>query len=740
MGIVSLEPQNSRIDRWTRAGDQPRRDDPDELSVGAVLDTVRRHAKLILATTVAFIIGALLLNSYLPKSYQSQTRVLIDPRGLQVVDKGVTPGPGGNELNITLVESEMRIISSDAVLGRVVKKLNLANDPEFNDSKPGLFSFLSFESADTAASKEDAVARASQRALSNLRDQVEVDRTSKSFIVDVMASAQTREKAQRIVATIADEYIAERIESRSGTAARASKTLTSSLDELRKRVEKGEQAVEKYKRDNDIVGASGQLVNEQQLAELNTQLGAARAEATRARGRLEQVNRLRNSGLGAEATLEAIQSPTIAALRSRLADIQRREAALSVSLLPSHPRMLEVRNESRSARRQLDNELARIATTARLDAERAESTETTLTENLQKQKSVASNTNEKSVRLRELEREVEANRSVYNAFLTRSRELSEETRVDSSVAEVISPANRPNKPQRSTSILLLLSTLAGLGAGLGAAFISDATDKQLRTARQVKSLTGVKRVLEVPRLTDAILPRQGIFGGIKQRRAIRRQTSPLLPAFYKTSPKAPASGAIANIASELRAQLAGDPNPSVLLTALDHGEAKSTVALNLALAAADNGNSVLLIDADFDRKSISRKVGALAKPGLLNVLDGNARLATAVLTDTEFPFTILPAGNRRRGGATPVSDGGGEPRALTRRVLQMTRNFDLVIIDDGLLRNKRRVENWATVTNAFYVVVREGLTNKEDLQNSMNTMGSSIHEQCNAILVTDEHA
>ncbi|MGH1418874.1 MAG: GumC family protein [Hyphomicrobiaceae bacterium] len=732
MSIASPSPQSEPVDLWKRAAEAPASAVvADELSVGEIVDTVKRKFKLILATTLTFLLGALILNSVLPQTFQTQARILIDPRGLQVVDKEVTPGSSGNELNLTLVENEMRIVASDTVLSRVVNKLNLAQDPEFNGTERSRFAFIIDYLRSISQRPSDSEAK-HVLALRNLANNVEVDRTSKSFIVHVLAASRDPVKAQLLANTIAEEYISERIKSRSNKAERGSLALTTSLVELRKRVEASEQAIEKYKKDNDIVGAAGQLLNEQQLAELNTRLGGARAEATRARARLDQINRLRRRGVGSDATFEAIQSPIISNLRGRLADIRRREAALSVSLLPSHPRMRQVRNERNSAQRQLGEEMRRIAASARLNAERANANVKSLTENLAKQKSVTSVTNEKSVKLRELEREAEANRSVYNAFLTRSRELAEQTRVDSSVAEIISPASRPLKSQRSTSILLLLSALAGLASGFGLAFLGDATDQHLRTVRQVKSFTGLNRVLEIPKLTDSVLPKRGLFGGLKQHRAICNQTKPSLPAFYETSPQSPASQAIADIAATLRSQFAGDTNPSVLLTAVDHGEAKSTVALNLALAAADAGSTVLVIDAEFERKSISRLTGASSSPGLLNVLDGSAQLSRVIVTSAALPFDILPAGHRQ-----PHSSKTGKTRLLNRHILEMTRNYDLVIIDDSLLRNSTRSETWASVANAVYIVVREGLTRKEDLTNSMMTMSTARHQNSNAIFVTD---
>ncbi len=740
MGIVSLDHQTSSLDRWTRAADTPALEDTDALSLGQVLETIRRNLGLILGLTALFLIGALLVNGILPKTYESTTRVLIDPRGLQVVDRNVVPGPSDNELNMTLLESEMGIIESDPVLSRVIKELKLTEDPEFNGTETGPLSFISnfigaiksiFSSNDGDAANSDSQELVT---LKNLRDAIEVDRKSKSFVVDVMARSREPEKAQRIADTLAAQYIQDRVQSRFGTTDKASKALTARLEELRQRLEQSESAVERYKKDNDIVGASGQLVNEQQLAELNTQLGAARTETARARAILDQVQRLRRSGGGAEAAIEALQSPTILALKTRITDIRQREAALSVSLMPSHPRMREIRNERRLAQNQLNRELTQVARSARLNLERTVANERTLANGLRRLKAITSNTNEKSVKLRELERKAEANRSVYNAFLTRSRELSEQKTVDTSIAEIISPAVPSRTPTRSLTIMAMLATLAGLGAGLGLAFVREAVDPNLRTPNQIKSLAGLKRVTTVPKLTDSILPRNGIFGRLRQNIVIRQQANSQLPAFFQTTPDAPASKAIAELATDINAELAGDPNPSVLFTAVDHNAAKSTVALNVALAAAGEDRRVLLIDADFDRKNITKKVGAEKAPGLLNIMDGNARIAATILKDTPFPtISILPAGTR----TGIIGDEQDHPGSVQQRILHMTRNFDLVIIDSGLLRNARRFEAWGNAANAFYVVVREGLTMKDELQTTLKALPRPLQKSFQAVFVTD---
>src|SRR5690606_23982708 len=139
--------------------------------------------------------------------------------------------------------------------------------------------------------------------------------------------------------------------------------------------------------------------------------------------------------------------------------VRQREAALGSQLLASHPSMRQVRQEAASAERQLKDELQRMQQMAQLELDRALGNEHKLEARLKESKTVSSETNERLVKLRELEREAEARRSVYSAFLLRSRELAEQQRVDTSMVTVISP---PVPPRRHNGPPFVLYGLAGL--------------------------------------------------------------------------------------------------------------------------------------------------------------------------------------------------------------------------------------------------------------------------------------
>jgi succinoglycan biosynthesis transport protein ExoP len=186
------------------------------------------------------------------------------------------------------------------------------------------------------------------------------------------------------------------------------------------------------------------------------------------KARYEEIARLQRPGTDPGAIAEAVQSPTIAALRTQLAEAARREAELVTTLGLRHPQVSEIRAQVRNLRSMIVEEVGRIAAAARNDYARARKSEQALAANLETLRGELGSTNEAIVRLRELMRDVQASRTVYEAFLVRTREVSEQERLDTANVRVISRAEPPlNRSFPPRTLILLIAGLI-LGVGLGA--------------------------------------------------------------------------------------------------------------------------------------------------------------------------------------------------------------------------------------------------------------------------------
>jgi polysaccharide biosynthesis transport protein len=418
--------------------------------------------------------------------YRAVSQILIGPVDLRGVDKSVMPPAQTADSNVIEVESETRVLTSDKVLRRVVDAERLTADPEFNASAGSLTGTLVavLKTVIGLKSKPAPAGDAVFGALRQLQRDVSAKRTERTYVVDLMVDTSSPEKSARLANAIVQAYFAEQSAAHTEAARRVTESLTGRLAELQDRVRHAEEEVERYKAEQGIVGASGRLVDEQQLTELNNQLTAAQARTAETRARYEQVRRLQGRGADPGSTNEAVQSTTIGLLREQYAAVVQREANLTAQLGPQHPYVNEAHAQVRNAQRLVTEEVARVADATHSEFERALANEEALTNNLGALKRRAIATGMAFVKLRELEREVDASRAVYESFLVRARETREQERLDTVNVRVLSDAQPPldrSWPPRRL-VLLLGALAAGLLGGIGLAYAAEQIGNALRPA------------------------------------------------------------------------------------------------------------------------------------------------------------------------------------------------------------------------------------------------------------------
>jgi uncharacterized protein involved in exopolysaccharide biosynthesis len=294
---------------------------------------------------------------------------------------------------------------------KIVEQENLANDPEFGAARPSALAHFLALLRGPAQPVDPAV-----KALCILQTKVGVYRPDRTYVIEVVVSTTDSAKSARIANAIASTYIEQEVTAKSELARRTSASLSARLDELRARVQKSEDRVEDYKSKRNIIGASGRLVSEQQLTEINNQLVQARARVAELTARSDDIRRIQQGRLEPGAIAEALQSPVIAALRGQYAEIKRVEAERKLQFGPRHPSYAEPASQERQVRQLIGNEVTRIAQAAQSDLNRARANQRALEATLESLKREAVTTSQASVKLRELEREAESNRALYEAF------------------------------------------------------------------------------------------------------------------------------------------------------------------------------------------------------------------------------------------------------------------------------------------------------------------------------------
>ena len=305
-------------------------------------------------------------------------------------------------------------------------------------------------------------------ALEALNRHINVKKTDRTFIVDIDVWSYEPAKAAMLANAVSKAYLAESKQSQAAAARRATTDLSGRLKELQERLRNAENTLAVYKAQNNFVGTQDTLISDQQLSASNQRLAAARALTLDAQAKYDQIEASRKTSADAGAIPEALQSQTIANLRAQYAEARKRQAELQSELGPRHPALRQMEQQVQDLRRAINEEVERFAQSAKNDLIRARDYEASLNKALETQKRQSVQMSQASVRLRELEREVEASRDVYQSFLKRSRETEEQETLNTSNARIIGDAT---VPQRRTfpPAMSLLAMIGFVFGGLAAA-------------------------------------------------------------------------------------------------------------------------------------------------------------------------------------------------------------------------------------------------------------------------------
>ena len=669
----------------------------------SVLDLTRllwqRRVAIASAALISACAAVAIGKSLTPK-YTASTQLYVDPRELQLVDRELTPRAQDTSGLAMVVESQARVITSNNVLLQVIRDTHLEKDPEFGggDSSGILGSLLGLVGVELRPTAEQQK-QIQMGALEALNRHINVKKTDRTFIVDIDVWSYEPAKAAMLANAISKAYLAESKQTQAAAARRATTDLSGRLKELQERLRNAENTLAVYKAQNNFVGTQDTLINDQQLSASNQRLAAARALTLDAQAKLDQIEANRKVSADAGAIPEALQSQTIANLRAQYAEARKRQAELHGELGPRHPALRQMEQQVQDLRRAINEEIERFAQSAKNDLIRARDYEASLGKALETQKRQSVQMSQASVRLRELERDVEASRDVYQSFLKRSRETEEQESLNTSNARIIGEAT---VPQRRTfpPAMGLLAMIGFVLGGLAASGWFIALNQFMPGTNPV--LPREKAPAETPKEPPAPAAEEQP-PATQAQPAVSLIEKPLIARLQETDVMRTIGGILAtdstadvtrlgwptlragfplmtvlNAMREMRAALArraGRETPPVMaVIGAGVDQDRSIAALNIALAAARDGAKVLLIDADPKERALSAKVSHFARsePSRFGWLGIGAKAARAI--PTANGISILPAVN-----ATDAKACDAIRKAIAQA--RSTGGYDLVILD-----------------------------------------------------------
>jgi succinoglycan biosynthesis transport protein ExoP len=696
---------------------------------------LRRRARLIVTTALLLMTCAVAILFFISPRYTAMTVLLADPRQQRVVtSEAVLPGIGSDA---AAVESQVELIESRALAQRVIRELKLDDDPEF--TAPSLVgSAVAFVRGALGVAVPEDDGTKLEKVVDRFEENLKVRRRGLTYVLEVAYTSLDAAKAARIANAIAEAYLGDQVAAKSEATSRASGWLNERLDELRSKVRDADHAVEAFKAQNNIVDVgSGQTLSERQVAELNQQLILARARTAEARARLDQV-RQSSSRAGPTGSLpEALQSQVIASLRAQHAQLASTEAEMRSTYGPRHPALVNVQAQLAKISGQIDREVARVSSGLRNEYEAAKSREQSLEASLTALKQQSASISQATVRLRELEREAQANRAVFEQFLLRFKETSEQQSLQKADARIVSPAATPIRPSYPKKLLtLLISALGSCLAGIGLAAVADSFSQVFRTGRDVETLLSVRSLGLVPRVERSDLASRRHRGGwlrrtlFRSKEAGQRELQRALMRFGVDRPSSPFAEGLRAMRLRLRGNDGENATKVVLVTSALAGEGKSTVAINLAHAMAKNGVSTLLIDMDLRNSSISR-VQAPRSAGVVDLLSDRAQLRTLLRKDADTGLHFLPAGQVQDAGTAAELMIGGRVKGL---IDSCRERFDVIILDAPPLLPVVDSRRLLDHVDAAILVIEWSSTEPDSVHAALRGVGPNARKIIGAVL------
>jgi succinoglycan biosynthesis transport protein ExoP len=664
--MVRNEAENIAIEALARTADP------------SFLWMVFRRRLWVFLLVIFVIMGAVVGYAKLtPERYTATSSILIEPRRGDPIQSRET-APLEQAPSSDYIETQVLMLGSPSLSAAVVRALDLTEDGEFRGSVDSSTVGIK-ETNEQAQRRETATAEALSHA-------VTIRRVGLTSAIEIDAKSRSATQAARIADEYAKQYLASLAKAKAAEDARASALIDSRLDELRHEAEQADAYLQNFKITNGLMSSQGATMAEQETSSLNQQIAAARASLAERQGRLAAArSQLAKGGGGGDVT-SALNSGTIGSLRIQEAESSRNLAQLSARYGALHPSIAQEKRRLTDIQRQIQLEIDRILTSLAGEVNVAASGLNSLLGSQSQSRIRLAGNASAQVGFMELERKATAARTIYEAFLNRSKGTAARDGIEQPRASIGSSAIIPLVPSSpNTRLAFAVGAVCALFFGVIAIALAEFFDAGMRTKQDVQRRLGMRYLGAIPELSSTL-------------GRVRNTESP--ENYIVSHPLSSFAEALRGLRASVT--LRGNRRPNIIaITSALPREGKTTTSVCLARTLAMAGCSTVLVDCDLRRHSASNILLGERPGKLLDVLAGDLPVSLALLKDTETELFILGTLESPRDGRDLLADG-----SLTTLLKALRERFDFVILDTPPVLGIAEARIVASKADAVVLVAR----------------------------------
>jgi capsular exopolysaccharide synthesis family protein len=613
------------------------------------------------------------------------------------------------------LQTHQKLLQGRTLANRVITLLSLSTHPDFQEEAQSWISWLrAWVREGLAALRPSPLAHspdvpgdlATESPLTRaFQGRLSVEPVRASRLVNVTFESHDPVLAARVANSLSETFMAQTQELKAGTGRYASGFLSKQMAEERARLEIAEEKLNAFLKAKGINfvspgtlmgrggggGAERQDLITQQLATLSDSLLKARADRFAKESLVEQAKTADINALPA-----VLQSALLVKLKGDLATLEAEYQQLAQTFKADYPRMRQLQQSIAEIRGQVRTEVQRVVKALETDYQASLRNERQITRAMDEQRAQALQLGDHMVAYNILRRDVDASRELYTSLLTRLKETQISADLLTSPISIVDRAEVPLQPARPRKAMaLVLASLVGLVAGFGVAVILEGRDRRIASVDEVERLLGVLKLGLVPEVYSLA------------RRYARRHR--LAMATHLASGSQFAESFRDLRTSILYSMPDGAPR-TFMVTSVEAGDGKTSLAMNLAVALAQLGSGeILLVDGNLRHPELHTILNVPRAPGLSTFLAGDAELST-VLTPTHIPnLSLLP------GGLRPANPGELlASRRMDQALEALAGRYAHVVFDASPLLGISDALNLAPRLEGVVLVLRHGRTRRDE--------------------------
>jgi polysaccharide biosynthesis transport protein len=694
--------------------------------VNFALGFLRRQYSVIIFTAVLALAASFIYLRMAPPSYTAQVKVLFGNPKAQFAQQQSTLAEA--PVDTPNLESQIQILTSKAIATSVINQLKLADDPEFKDPGSGR-SWRSVLRDWLGGTPPARPVDPMDRLVDDFSKRLSVIRLGYSTVFEISFSASSAERSAEIANTIAQTYVTDHLNAKLEANRTATAWLQDRLKELGQQALTAERAVNAFKSQNNIVAASGKLMDDERVTELNSRLVAARAQTSEVSARLNRLEAVLASNSADSASIgsldtsgsDVLNNPIMNNLRQQYLEYARREFEYSARYGADHLAVVNLRTTMKGIRTSILEEVRRVAETNRNDLEMAKQRQQDVEKQLAQAVSQSRTTNSAESTMRELETSAKGYRTLYESFLQRYMGLVQQESFPISEARVISPAAPPqSKSKPKAAMILAIGLFGGIALGAALGFLRDAMDRVFRTSAQIEAALQLPCLALVPLLRYPKQKKRKPSAAVQVNREPGRTLSGESGMYWAATavPLSRFAESIRSIKLAIDLNSTKTPNRIIGITSALPNEGKSTIAASLAQLIAHAGKRVIIVDCDLRNPSLSANLAPNAGAGIIDVLSGARSLDETIWRDPKTNLVFLPGAKRASLFHTSEILSGENTKELFDR---LRASYDYVVVDLPPLAPVVDVRATTPLIDCFVLVVEWGRTRTDVVQHALHT-------------------